>query len=245
MTAASLLPPTPRVIGTITPSANTVVERTTQAMLRDLPQAAAIFARIPVHGDRDPFPNSYNIEAMMQAAILLSHARPDAIIWNGSKGGGIGLDHDRDLVARITAATGIAADTSGLALLRALAAEGVQSIGLLTPYTEAYTARLVDRLNAQDVPVVASRHLGMSDNLSYASVPYDTILGQARSLAAGRPDILLSWCTNYPAGPLAAEVEAETGVPFWDATTLGVIGGLATAGVAARPLGWGRLCAVL
>ncbi len=245
MTAASLLPPNPRVIGTITPSANTVVERTTLAMLRDLPQAAAIFARIPVHGDRDPFPDSYNIDAMMQAATLLSHAKPDAIIWNGSKGGGIGLDHDRDLVARIGEATGIPADTSGLALLRALAAAGVQAIGLLTPYTEAYTARLAERLNGQGVPVVATRHLGMSDNLSYASVPYGTILSQARSLASGRPDILLSWCTNYPAAPLAAEVEAETGLPLWDATTLGILGGLATAGVAARPQGWGRLCSVI
>jgi len=245
MSAKTLLPPSPRLVGTITPSGNTVVERTTQAALRDMPQAAALFARIPVHGDRDPFPDTYNLPAMLGAATLLSHARPDAIIWNGSKGGGIGLSHDRDLVARISDATGIAADTSGLALLRAIAASGVQSIGLLTPYAEAPQRRLVERLNAEGVPVVSERHLGMTDNLSYASVAYDTILAQARSLAAGKPDVLLAWCTNCPAAPLAAEIEAETGIPLWDATMLGLLGGLAAAGVLERPKGWGSLGALL
>lgn len=42
MDATRLMPPKPRLIGTITPSGNTVVERMTQAMLRDLPEAAAL-----------------------------------------------------------------------------------------------------------------------------------------------------------------------------------------------------------
>ncbi|PZW42316.1 maleate isomerase [Humitalea rosea] len=245
MDATRLMPPKPRLIGTITPSGNTVVERTTQAMLRDLPEAAALFARIPVHGERDPFPDSYNLDAMLVAAALLAHARPDAIIWNGSKGGSIGLEHDRDLVARITQATGIPADTSGLALLRALERAGVRAIGLLTPYAEGPQHRLVERLGRDGVAVVAERHLGMTDNLSYASVGYETILSQAQALAAGRPDVLLAWCTNYPAAPLAAEVEAETGIPLWDATALGLLGGLGLAGVTARPVGWGSLAGVI
>lgn len=234
----------PTIIATITPSGNTVVERTTIAMLRDLPDVAPVFSRLPVHGSLDRFPDSHDEAAMLSAATLLSHARPAAIIWNGSKGGAIGLDHDRALVARITAETGVPADTSGLMLQRLMAKRGFRRIGLVTPYAEAYVAKLAARFAAEGWEVVAESHLGMTDNLSYASVPFATIGKQARAVAAVRPDLLLAWCTNYPAAPLAAGIETETGIPFWDATALGVLAALEAASIAARPgPAWGGLMA--
>lgn len=232
----------PTVIATITPSGNTVVERTTIAMLRDLPQVAPVFSRLPVHGSQDRFPDAYDEAGMIDAARLLAHAAPAAIVWNGSKGGAIGLRHDVALAYRITAETGIPADTSGLALRRAMAAHGFRRIGLVTPYTADYVARLAAGFAAEGWEVVAESHLGKTDNLSYASVPFARIGEQARQVAAARPDVLLAWCTNYPAAPLAAEVEAATGIPFWDATALGLLGALEAAGIAARPgPAWGSL----
>jgi len=232
----------PTAIATITPSANTVVERTTIAMLRDMPGVAPLFSRLPVHGSLDRFPDAYDEAGMLGAARLLGHARPAAIIWNGSKGGAIGLQHDAALAARIREETGIAADTSGLALRRAMAAHGHRRIGLVTPYTAAYVARLVPHFAAEGWEVVAESHLDMTDNLSYASVPFARIGEQARQVAAARPDVLLAWCTNYPAAPLAAEIEAATDIPFWDATALGLLGALRAAGIAARPgAAWGSL----
>jgi maleate isomerase len=208
----------PKILGTITPSGNTVVEAVTQAALRDVPGVLPIFARIPVHGTRDPFPESYDLEGMLSAAELLSHAKPDVILWNGSKGGAIGLDHDRDLARRITAATGIPATTSGLALEAALAARGPVRIGLLTPYNDAYQAKLIAAFAARGWVVSAEDHLGLSDNLSYAGTPREEIAAQAERLAP-RCDLLLGWCTNYPV-PLIGEEYA--GKPVWDATLLGL-----------------------
>lgn len=237
-----LMHESPTAFATITPSGNTVVERTTIAMLRDMPQVAPLFSRLPVHGTEDMFPDSYDLEGMLSAARLLSHARPAAIIWNGSKGGAIGLEHDAELAARITAETGIAADTSGLMLQRLMAANGFRRIGLVTPYAAAYQARLAARLEMQGWQVVAESHLGMTDNLSYASVPFARIMEQAREVAHARPDVLLAWCTNYAAAPVCAAVENETGIPFWDATALGVLAGLRAAGITARPgAAWGSL----
>ena len=234
----------PIAIATITPSANTVVERTTIAMLRDMPGVAPIFSRLPVHGSTDRFPDGYDEAGMLEAARLLGHARPAAIIWNGSKGGAIGLDHDVALALRITGETAIAADTSGLALRRAMATRGFRRIGLVTPYAAAYVARLAASFAAEGWDVVAESHLGMTDNLSYASVPFARIEAQARAVAAARPEVLLAWCTNYPAAPLAAGLEAATGIPFWDATALGVLGALQAAGIAERPgAAWGSLLA--
>jgi maleate isomerase len=235
----------PLCVATITPSGNTVVERTTIAMLRDMPSVAPLFSRLPVHGSTDLFPDSYDTESMLAAARLLSHAKPAAILWNGSKGGAIGLDHDVALAARITAETGIAADTSGLMLRRLMAAQGHRRIGLVTPYAAAYQQRLVAAFAREGWEVLAESHLGLTDNLSYASVPFARIAEQAREVARARPDVLLAWCTNYAAAPVAADVEAETALPFWDATALGVLAALRAAGVAERPgAAWGSLMGV-
>lgn len=208
----------PRILGTITPSGNTVVEAVTQALLRDVPDVLPIFARIPVHGTSDPFPDSYDLEGMLRAAELLSHARPDVILWNGSKGGVIGLEHDRDLAKRITAATGIPATTSGLALEAALAARGPTRLGLITPYSGAYQAKLIIAFAARGWEVAAEDNLGLSDNLSYAATPRAVIEAQAARVAP-HCDLLLGWCTNYPV-PLIGEEFA--GRPVWDATLLGL-----------------------
>lgn len=211
-----------RILATITPSGNTVVEAVTQALLRDRADVLPIFSRIPVHGARDPFPDSYDLEGMLRAAELLSHARPDVILWNGSKGGVIGLQHDRGLCERITAATGIRATTSGLALEAAMARRPVR-LGLVTPYNDAYQRRLMDAFAARGWLVSAEDHLGLGDNLSYAAVPRATIEAQAERVAP-HCDVLLGWCTNYPL-PVIGRTFA--GRPVWDATVLGVEAGLA------------------
>ena len=213
----------PKVLGTITPSSNTVVEAVTQAALRARPDVLPIFARIPVQGAKDAFPDSYDIDGMLRAAELLSHAAPDVILWNGSKGGVIGLEHDRELVARITAATGIRATTSALALEAALAAQGPTRLGLITPYTGAYQARLLAAFAARGWDVTAEDHLSLPDNRSFAGAPREVIAAQAARVAPGC-DVLLGWCTNYPL-PLLGE--AHAGKPVWDATLLGLRAALA------------------
>jgi maleate isomerase len=208
----------PTVLGTITPSGNTVVEAVTQAALREVTGVLPIFARIPVHGTRDPFPDSYDLEGMLRAAELLSHAKPGVILWNGSKGGAIGLEHDRDLAQRITAVTGIPATTSGLALEAALAARGATRIGLITPYNDAYQAKLIAAFAARGWVVSAEDHLGLSDNLSYAATPREVIAAQAARVAP-HCDLILGWCTNHPVPVIG---EAWEGTPVWDATLLGL-----------------------
>ncbi|MBE9604449.1 Asp/Glu/hydantoin racemase [Acetobacteraceae bacterium H6797] len=238
-----LMHASPRLIGTITPSANTVVERTSQSLLADLPGVVPIFSRVPVRGSQDPFPDAYNLPAMLEAAALLADAKPEVIVWNGSKGGAIGFDHDRDLVERIEQATGIPADTSGLALLRQVKVSGARRFGLITPYAKPYQDRLIAQLAREGIEIVAESHLGMTDNLSYATVPYHRILNQASEVAEEGPEVIIAWCTNYPAAPLSRAIEAETSTTFWDATALGLWGALDRMEEPARPAGWGSLFA--
>lgn len=197
-----------------------------------------IFTRVPKRGAVDPHPDAYDLDAMLEAAVLLADARPDAIVWNASKGGVIGFDHDRDLVARITAATGVPADTSALALLRALAGLGARRVAIVGPHEDAYNRRAAVQLAGVGYETVWTEGLGVTDNLAFADVPEVPLAALIRRAALARPDAVVVWNTNCHAAPLVPTLEPETGVPILDATALGVWGGLRAMGIGG---GEGRL----
>jgi maleate isomerase len=243
MSAAASYAAQRRFIGTITPSGNTVVERITLGIARELPEVSMHFSRTPVFGSSDPSPERYASEGLLAAARLLAHAAPDVLVWNGSKGAGIGFEHDRALVASITTETGIRATTSILGLAALLQARGLRRLGVVTPYTEASQQKTLDCLAQEGYEVVAHAFAGLSDNLSYASVPPERIGAMAREVAAAKPQVIVCLCTNFPAAVVAAPLEAELALPVYDSTALGVWHALRLAGVdtaPATPL-WGSL----
>ena len=231
-----------KALGTITPSGNIVVERVTAAILADFPEVSGHFSRIPVFGSSDAYKDDYDWDGMLGAARLLSHAHPDVIAWNGSKGVSLGFEADLTLCARITAETGIKATTSVLALDRVLCASGVRRIGLVSPHNDAYQGKVTAAFAARGFPCVAERHAGFSDNFSYCTVPDDDILAMIRAVAAAKPDAIVTFCTNFPAAHLVAPLEQELGLPIYDTVSIGVWDALRLAGIeTARGARWGTL----
>lgn len=231
-----------KTIGTITPSGNTVVERVTSAILQDFPEVSGHFSRTPVFGSSDNYTHDYDWDGMLGAARLLSHAKVDVICWNGSKGASLGFDVEAALCDRIGVETGIRATTSILALERVLRATKVKSIGLVSPHTESYQARIVAAFQARGYPVAAESHAGFSDNFSYSTVPDRDIIRMAREVVAAKPDAMVTFCTNFPAAHLVAQLEQETGIPIYDTVSIGVWDALRLAGVeTTRGARWGSL----
>lgn len=233
-------------IGTITPSGNTVVERVTLGVLRHLPAASAHFSRTPVHGSSDPSPDAYVTEGLLAAARLLQHASPQVLLWNGSKGVGIGFGHDHALAALLARETGIRATTSVIALERLLRARGIARLAVVTPYSPAGHAKALDCLAREGFACTGHAAGGLSDNLSYAGVPPAQIMAMARAaVAGGGAEALLCLCTNFPAAVVAAPLEAELGIPVYDTTALGVWHALRLAGCDTTPAAaaWGSLFA--
>jgi maleate isomerase len=116
-------------------------------------------------------------------------------------------------------------------------------VALLTPYDTGYQQALVASLQQAGLEVVAERHAGLRDNLAFASAEPGAIAALARdALLACKPDALLVLCTNYPAAPVLPALEAETGVPMIDSTSVGVWAALSLAGIDTRPArAWGRV----
>jgi maleate isomerase len=236
------LAPAATAIGVITPSGNDVVERTTIAICSALPGVSVHFSRTPVFGERDPYPASYDWEGMLGAAKLLAHVDPAVIVWNGSKAAAIDFALDRQLVERIGIETGRKATTSILALDEVLRADGIRRIGVISPYDAAYGAKVDATFTKAGYTIAASAHRGLADNLSFSRIPLDEIAAMARRVAASRPQAIVAVCTNFPAAAVAAEIEAEHGLPVYDTVALGVWASLRAAGVDVRPArAWGRL----
>ena len=236
----SLWPSTRAAIGVITPSGNRVVERVTIGILGLFPEVSCHFSRTPVFGAVDPYPDGYDWDGMLGAASLLAHADPDVIVWNGSKAGGIRFALDDELAARV----GRPLTTPTLALRALLAERGWRRIGLVTPYSAAGGAKVERAFAAEGHACVAAAHVGLADNLSYASIPATTIKAMCREVAAAGADVIIAWCTNFPAAPIVAEVEEETGLPMVDSTSLGVWAALRQLRLDTRPASaWGSLFA--
>jgi maleate isomerase len=229
-------------IGTITPSANLVVERVTTAILADFPHVSGHFSRAPVHGASQVLVDSYDWDAFLGAAQLLAHAQPGVICWNGSRGGSIAFAIDHELCRRVSAATGIPATTSTVALEAVLRATGVARVGLVTPYAQTYQRQVMDVFAREGVPVVAEAGSGLTDNFSYAAVPDDEIVAMMRTVAATKPDAIVAYCTNFPAAHLVDAMERALGIPVYDSVSIGVWHALRKLGIATAPgRRWGSL----
>jgi maleate isomerase len=230
----------------LTPSSNTVLEPCVAALLAALaPGTTAHFARFPVTEISldDEALGQFDIATMLVAARQLRDARVDAIAWNGTSGGWLGLRADRALCAAISEDTGVPATTATLALVEAFRARGITRFALVTPYLDAIQTRIVATLEGEGLSCVAERHLGQTDNFAFAEVTDEEIATMCREAAAAAPQAIAIYCTNLRGAPLAGALEDELGMPVYDSVSVTVWQALRLCDVATAGLGWGSLFA--
>jgi maleate isomerase len=231
-------------IGVLTPSSNTALEPLTSAMVASVPGASAHFARFSVTeiSLKDAALRQFDDSNILEAARLLADARMDAIGWSGTSSSWLGFERDRQLCDRITAATGIPATTSVLALNEVLAAAGVRTLGLVTPYVPEVQERIVSNFRSIGVNCTAERHLGISVNFDFAEVEPATLARLAREVAEAAPDAITMLCTNLRSAQLVDQLERELAIPIFDSTATVVWKALKLIGADTRQVrGWGRL----
>jgi maleate isomerase len=232
------------LLGMLTPSSNTVLEPVTAAMLAGLPEVSAHFGRFRVTeiALSQQALGQFDDGEILRAAELLSHAKLHCIGWNGTSSGWLGFDADERLCERITAATGIPACTSVLALNEILRATGVTRFGLVSPYRDDVQQRIVANYARSGFECVAERHLGLQDNFSFSEVSADQLRAMAREVARDKPQAITIFCTNLRGAPLVEELEQELGIPVYDSIATVVWKSLKLTGVDTRRVqGWGRL----
>jgi maleate isomerase len=238
----------PRRLGMLTPSSNTVLEPVCGSILAGLGDVSVHFARFRVTeiSLSDAANGQFAREGMLRAAELLADARVNSICWNGTSASWLGLDRDRELCRAIEHTTDVSATSSVLAMVELLRGSGIRRLGLVSPYIDRVQRQIGDTLAAEDFEVVAERHLDLSDNFAFAEVTVEQIEGMIRATALLKPQAVLVMCTNLRAAPLVAALERELGVPILDSVAAAIWGGLRIAGVdPGRVHGWGRMFAGL
>jgi maleate isomerase len=233
-------------VGMLTPSSNTCLEPVTAAMLLGAKAPAAMYAsrvpvtRIALDGQATA---QFQVEPMVAAARLLADARVDVIVWNGTAGSWLGVDHDHALVAAIEKATGIRATTSTLALLDACRAFGVTRLGLAVPYTTDVTERIVARYAEHGVDCVRTASLGLTENTDFAVAPAQRVRQLIEQAGSGDVHAVAVVCTNVYGAPHVVDVENQLGIPVFDSVAATLWQALRVGGTSGVITGWGQLLA--
>jgi maleate isomerase len=231
-------------LGVLTPSSNTVLEPLTLAMIADLPGVTAHFSRFRVTeiGLSAPGVQQFEHSEIVRAGELLADARVHVIAWSGTSASWLGFERDEELCRRIEDRSGIPACTSVLAFREIFERTSVRRVGLVTPYLGDVQQRIISNWDGAGFPCTAERHLGLSDNYSFAEVPEATIADMVRDVARAGCDAVAIVCTNLKGAKLALRLEQELDVPVYDSITVTVWKSLALAGVESDSLSaWGGL----
>jgi maleate isomerase len=231
-------------LGMLTPSSNTTLEPVTTAMVAGLPEVSAHFSRFKVTeiALSNQALAQFNNDEILRAAELLAHAKVDCIGWNGTSSGWLGFEADLRLCEQITAATGIQATTSMLALNEILERRNVTRLGYVTPYLDDVQARILENYQKLGIACQSERHLGLQDNFSFAEVPVAQLEAMTLDVAKEKPEAIAIICTNLRAAPSVAKLEHQTGIPIYDTIATVVWKSLKLAGVDTRRVtGWGTL----
>lgn len=232
------------LLGMLTPSSNTVLEPVTSAMLSGLPEASVHFGRFKVTeiALSERALGQFDDSEILRAAELLSHAKLHAIGWNGTSSGWLGFQADARLCERISAATGIPACTSVLALNEIFASTGVERFGLVTPYRDDVQAKIIENYARSGFECVAEHHLRLQENYAFSEVGVEQLRAMVRDVANAKPQAITIFCTNLRGAPLVEALEREVGIPIYDTVATVVWKSLKLAGADPRRVqGWGRL----
>ncbi len=236
---------TPKRLGMILPSSNTVVEATCIALCEGLTDITLHFARFKLTAVtvENPALAYYESGVILEAAMLLADAHCDVITWNGSAGGVVGFPHDRQLVEDIKHATGIAATTSSLSIIEALRARGVRRLAMVTLNPPAMNATIRRNFAREGFECVFDTHRSdIPDNFAMATVTADEIFAAGLECAATKPDAVIIYGTNTRGAPVVARLEERLGVPVIDSVTAGLWGAMQRARtIGADSRKWGSL----
>ncbi len=205
-------------IGLLLPSSNTVVEPEAHRLIPRDGSITLHFSRfrVTVISDDTGSTGQFELESMLQGALLLADAKVDHIAWAGTAASWLGFARDEALVEAIESRSGIPATTAVLAINSQLRKLGARRIGLVTPYVAAIEERIIENYRQRNVEVTASRRLDLTVNTDFAAVPEERIEAMARDVASARPDVIVIMCTNLRFGRRARDLSRILNLPVID-----------------------------
>jgi maleate isomerase len=232
-------------IGMLTPSSNTALEPICSRMVSGLEnQVTMHYSRLVVTKislEEDAL-SQFDLDPFLRAADLLAHADVDAIAWNGTSGGWVGLEFDRMLCEKITEVTGIPATTSMLAMLDAFKENQVQTLHMVTPYIPSIDELIAQQYEKYGYRVIQARGLNQTINRSFSLVTPEQINQMCKEVSVEPADGISIICTNLRSTWQIEQLEKDYGITVYDSTAVTVWKTLKMVGIDPSIIkGWGNL----
>ncbi|GIH17766.1 maleate cis-trans isomerase family protein [Rugosimonospora africana] len=178
------------------------------------------------------------------AARELAKEKPDCILVGGSPTvvvGGFGSD--KELAAKVEAASGIQTSTAQTAAVEALRELGASSVALATPFPDPFNDQLVDFLQKSGFVVGSMCHLELDyRRLTAAPLRLGYELAKKTYQQAGNVDAIYFPGAPFPVVDLIEPLEQELGVGVISSMQCTLWKGMRMAGVKdVRVEGFGKL----
>ena len=228
-------------IGLLVPSSNTTVE---PEFYRALPREVTLHTARLFLTQISPDSILRMVQDMETQAGLLASADVDVIVLGATAPSFLkGLGYDRELIAKIMAATGKPATTTTTALVEALKHVGAKRVVLGSAYDDKVNAIAKQFLEASGFEVLDAQGLGLVDNLVVGRLSADTAYDLAMKVNRADADAIVLSCTNWRTMEVIDRIEKATGRPVLSTTQVSVWAALRMTGWTKPIEGYGRLLA--
>lgn len=226
-------------IGLLVPSSNTTVE---PEFYRALPPGVTLHVARLFLTQISPDAILGIVQDLETQSRGLASADVDVIVLGATAPSFLkGLGYDRELIARIEAATGKRATTTSTALIAALQHIGASRVVLGAAYDDRVNAIAQAFLEANGIEVLAAQGLGMVDNLAVGRLGSDSAYELARRIDRPDAEAIVLACTNWKTMDAIGRLERELGKPVISTTQASLWAALRIIGRIEGVTGYGRL----
>jgi len=153
-------------------------------------------------------------EQVVDGAKRLAHADVDIIVLAATAPSSrLGLGYDRELIARISDASGKPATTAATALIEALAELRAKQIVLGAPWSDDVNRTTANFIEQNGVKVLGQRALGLVANLEVGRLDAQTAYQVGTEIVRADADAVMLACGNWSTFPIIEKLEAAIGKP--------------------------------
>jgi maleate isomerase len=226
-------------IGLLVPSSNTTVE---PEFYRALPREVTLHTARLFLTSITPDSILRMVEDMEAQAKLLASADVDVIVLGATAPSFLkGLGYDREIIAKIEAATERPATTTSTALVQAIRHIGAKRIVLGSAYDEKVNAIARAFLEASGFEVIDAKGLALVDNLVVGRLSPETAYDLAMHVNRADADAIVLACTNWRTMDVIERIERDTGKPVVSTTQASIWAALRAIGYSEPIAGYGQL----
>jgi maleate isomerase len=228
-------------IGLLVPSSNSTVE---VEFYRALPSDVTLHVARCYLTKIEPASIARLIEDIDREAGYLASADVDVVVLGATAPSFLrGKGYDRELIARLSKASGKPATTTSTALLAALTALGLKKLALSTAFKSEVNDIAIKFLSDNGFEIVASSGLGMVDNLQVGRLGPQTAIDAVRAVDTSEAEAVVLACTNWQSMGVLQELEKELGKPALSTSQVTLWHALKLAGYRHGVKGFGGLLA--